>query len=384
MGKTEVQVLLQEGKGAKEVLHAMREEGGQEQDVIAVLWSAVMAPAGQEQEQAVRLLKQHLPLLRASTSSPESALHLCGLVQEWCGQQGRPALLGRLLVALYQGEVLCEGALLQWYRGAASAGSRAVLRRFALWLESGAGHLRRQGAAVSEGALLSLLSPPTLHPWLQEGDASLPRRGNFASSLCKGVARAKVLRLLLQEGGQPPESLVSGLVEEEDRELAGEVVEAALQGTLSLPCTILALLLDSHPCLLVDQLELLILQALKDGARGVLNSVLVDCLAKSESMFLTTMNVFLAYLLATSYSPHLVRLYQQLCARVQGRAEQPLYLFPLHLQGLALLLLTWGEVGEDRGELEGSIRGMVREGGKMGGMVLLQFPEVLEVVSGGS
>uniref|UniRef100_A0A8D3DS12 W2 domain-containing protein n=1 Tax=Scophthalmus maximus TaxID=52904 RepID=A0A8D3DS12_SCOMX len=142
---------MSRGDPLKDIIANVREEikknNISEQTMIGLIWSSVMSSVEWNKkeelvtEQAIKLLKQYSPLLKAFTSQGLSELTLLLKIQEYCYDNIHfMKAFQKIVVLLYKADVLSEEAILKWYNEAHLAKGKSVfleqMKKFVDWLKN--------------------------------------------------------------------------------------------------------------------------------------------------------------------------------------------------------------------------------------------------------
>jgi len=138
-------------KPIKEIImdlrESMKKNGLQENEAVTMIWSAVMASTEWNKkedlvlEQALKHLKQYIPLFAAFTSSAKSEMVLLNKIQEFCyDNQNFLKCFNKIVLLFYKTEVLSEEVILKWYKDAHIPKGWTVfmeqMKKFIDWLEA--------------------------------------------------------------------------------------------------------------------------------------------------------------------------------------------------------------------------------------------------------
>jgi len=138
-------------KPIKEIVVDLRESvkknNLQESEAVTMIWSAVMASTEWNKkedlvlEQALKHLKQYIPLFAAFTSSARSEMVLINKIQEFCyDNQNFLKCFNKIVLLFYKTEVLSEEVILKWYKDAHIPKGWTVfmdqMKKFIEWLEA--------------------------------------------------------------------------------------------------------------------------------------------------------------------------------------------------------------------------------------------------------
>jgi len=142
---------IAEEKPAKEMVAELKElsqkTGVSEPEVVVLVWQCVMTNGIEWnkkedllQDQALRHVKQHIPLLAAFTSTFKSEVNLLNKIQEFCyDNMNFLKSFNKIIVLLYKTDVLSEEAVLKWYKESHSQRGWQVfseqMKKFVEWLE---------------------------------------------------------------------------------------------------------------------------------------------------------------------------------------------------------------------------------------------------------
>jgi len=147
----ELREMISRGEPLKDMIGYVREEmkktSSSEQMMIGIIWSSVMASVEWNKkeelvtEQAIKLLKQYSPLLKAFTSQGLSELTLLHKIQEYCYDNIHfMNSFQKIVVLLYKADVLSEEAILKWHAEAHAAKGKSVfleqMKKFVEWLKN--------------------------------------------------------------------------------------------------------------------------------------------------------------------------------------------------------------------------------------------------------
>jgi len=125
---------------------AVKKNGLAEHEAVAMIWQAVMGAMDSNkredliQDQALRHLKQYIPLFAAFTNSTKSEMVLCNKIQEYCyDNQNLLKCFNKIILLFYKTEVLSEEVILKWYKDGHIPKGWTVfmeqMRKFIDWLE---------------------------------------------------------------------------------------------------------------------------------------------------------------------------------------------------------------------------------------------------------
>ncbi|KAF3842927.1 hypothetical protein F7725_001776 [Dissostichus mawsoni] len=147
----ELEEQMSRGDPLKDIILYVREEikknNISEQTMIGLIWASVMSSVEWNKkeelvtEQAIKLLKQYSPLLKAFTSQGLSELTLLLKIQEYCYDNIHfMNSFQKIVVLLYKADVLSEEAILKWYNDAHTAKGKSVfleqMKKFVEWLKN--------------------------------------------------------------------------------------------------------------------------------------------------------------------------------------------------------------------------------------------------------
>uniref|UniRef100_A0A673L1K6 Basic leucine zipper and W2 domains 1a n=1 Tax=Sinocyclocheilus rhinocerous TaxID=307959 RepID=A0A673L1K6_9TELE len=147
----ELQEQMLRGETLKDIIAYVREEMKKtsisEQTMIGIVWTSVMSSVEWNKkeelvtEQAIKLLKQYSPLLKAFTSQGLSELTLLLKIQEYCYDNIHfMKAFQKIVVLLYKADVLSEEVILKWYTESHVAKGKSVfleqMKKFVEWLKN--------------------------------------------------------------------------------------------------------------------------------------------------------------------------------------------------------------------------------------------------------
>ncbi|XP_042605804.1 basic leucine zipper and W2 domain-containing protein 1-A [Cyprinus carpio] len=147
----ELQEQMSRGETLKDIIAYVREEMKKtsisEQTMIGIVWTSVMSSVEWNKkeelvtEQAIKLLKQYSPLLKAFTSQGLSELTLLLKIQEYCYDNIHfMKAFQKIVVLLYKADVLSEEVILKWYTEGHVAKGKSVfleqMKKFVEWLKN--------------------------------------------------------------------------------------------------------------------------------------------------------------------------------------------------------------------------------------------------------
>jgi len=139
-----------EGQGIKEMVADLRDSvkkhGLSEPEAASMIWAAVMSAIEWNKkedllmEQALKHLKEYIPLFKVFTTNAKSELVLCNKVQEYCyDNQNFLKCFNKIILLFYKTEVLSEEVILKWYKDAHAPKGWTVfmdqMKKFVEWLE---------------------------------------------------------------------------------------------------------------------------------------------------------------------------------------------------------------------------------------------------------
>jgi len=137
-------------KPVKEIIMEMqkssKKHGFQESEAVTMIWSAVMSAAEWNKkedlilEQALKHLKQYIPLFAAFTTAAKSEMILLNKIQEFCyDNQDFLKCFNKIVLLFYKTEVLSEEVILKWYKDGHVPKGWTVfmdqMKKFIEWLE---------------------------------------------------------------------------------------------------------------------------------------------------------------------------------------------------------------------------------------------------------
>merc|ERR1712045_449342 len=116
---------------------AVKKNGLAEHEAVAMIWQAVMGAMDSNkredliQDQALRHLKQYIPLFAAFTNSTKSEMVLCNKIQEYCyDNQNLLKCFNKIILLFYKTEVLSEEVILKGWTV-----FMEQMKKFIDWLE---------------------------------------------------------------------------------------------------------------------------------------------------------------------------------------------------------------------------------------------------------
>jgi len=129
------------------VQELLEKNGMSETEVTISIWNSVMAAVEWNKkedlvaEQALKHLRQYCPLLKETAKSGRSELALMLKVQEFCYENMNfLKSFQKIIMLLYQAEVVSEDVILKWYKDAHSAKGKThfleQMAKFVEWLKS--------------------------------------------------------------------------------------------------------------------------------------------------------------------------------------------------------------------------------------------------------
>ncbi|KAJ2537596.1 hypothetical protein EV175_006674, partial [Coemansia sp. RSA 1933] len=122
---------------AKAVKTAMRANKWDEQQVVVLVWDAIMSPTEsalkpeQMEQQAFVQIRRHSPVLELLTSEPKSEIALLKHIQAHAYRDPRlTKYFGRIVYELYSSDVLSDSAIIFWAaKGANPEGKSGFLEQ---------------------------------------------------------------------------------------------------------------------------------------------------------------------------------------------------------------------------------------------------------------
>ncbi|GFO00381.1 basic leucine zipper and w2 domain-containing protein 1 [Plakobranchus ocellatus] len=129
------------------VTELIDKQGMSETEVTLSIWTSVMASVEWNKkedlvaEQALKHLRQYCPLLKATARSPKAELALMLKVQEFCYENMNfLKSFQKIIMLLYQSDVVTEDVILKWYKDGHSAKGKSVfleqMKKFVEWLQN--------------------------------------------------------------------------------------------------------------------------------------------------------------------------------------------------------------------------------------------------------
>ncbi|XP_067686931.1 eIF5-mimic protein 2-like [Haliotis asinina] len=129
------------------VLEEMQKNGIPEHEVVILVWIIVMGSVEWNKkdelvtEQALKHLATYAPLLAAVSKSGKSQLALILRIQEYCYENMNfMKSFQKIVVLLYDKEVLSEDVIQKWYKGGHSSKGKSTfleqMKKFVEWLEN--------------------------------------------------------------------------------------------------------------------------------------------------------------------------------------------------------------------------------------------------------
>jgi len=129
-----------------EMQKSSKKNGFQESESVAMIWSAVMSAAEWNKkedlilEQALKHLKQYIPLFAAFTTAAKSEMILLNKIQEFCyDNQDFLKCFNKIVLLFYKTEILSEEVILRWYKDGHVPKGWTVfmdqMKKFIEWLE---------------------------------------------------------------------------------------------------------------------------------------------------------------------------------------------------------------------------------------------------------
>lgn len=142
---------LAEEKPIKDIINDVKDTATKheilENEVITLIWSAVMAQAEWNKkeelvaEQALKHLKQFSPLFAAFATNTRSELALMLKIQEFCYENMNfMKIFQKIVILFYRTDVISEEVILKWYKEGHSVKGRQTfleqIKKFVEWLQS--------------------------------------------------------------------------------------------------------------------------------------------------------------------------------------------------------------------------------------------------------
>jgi len=142
---------ISDERSVKEIIADVKEivikTGVSEHDVVVLIWQSVMTGVEWNkkeellQDQALRHLKQYLPLFAAFTNNFKSEINLLNKIQEYCyDNMNFLKTFNKIILLLYKIDILSEDAILKWYKESHSQRGWSVfmdqMKKFIEWLEN--------------------------------------------------------------------------------------------------------------------------------------------------------------------------------------------------------------------------------------------------------
>lgn len=129
-----------------ELKEGVKKNNLQENEVVPMIWSTVMAAVEWNKkedlvlEQALKHLKQYVPLFSSFTSVAKSEMILINKMQEYCyDNQNFLKCFNKIVLLFYKTEILSEEVVLKWYKDGHVAKGWTVygeqMKKFIEWLE---------------------------------------------------------------------------------------------------------------------------------------------------------------------------------------------------------------------------------------------------------
>lgn len=137
-------------KPVKEIIAELhksaKKNGFQESEAVTMIWTAVMSAVEWNKkedlvlEQALKHLKQYIPLFAAFTTAARSEMVLLNKIQEFCyDNQDFLKCFNKIVLLFYKTEVLSEEVILVWYKDSHIPKGWTVfmdqMKKFIEWLE---------------------------------------------------------------------------------------------------------------------------------------------------------------------------------------------------------------------------------------------------------
>jgi len=134
----------------KEIIEALqksaKKHGFLESEAVTMIWSSVMSAVEWNKkedlilEQALKHLKQYIPLFAAFTTAAKSEMVLLNKIQEFCyDNQDFLKCFNKIVLLFYKTEVLSEEVILKWYKDSHIPKGWSVfmeqMKKFVEWLE---------------------------------------------------------------------------------------------------------------------------------------------------------------------------------------------------------------------------------------------------------
>jgi len=141
---------IEEEKTSKEIVAELKDAIAKynitESDMIVMIWNCTMSAVEWNkkedlvQEQALRHLRQYVPLFVAFSSNVKSELALINKIQEYCyDNMNFLKAFNKIILLFYKTDVLSEDAILKWYKESHSSRGWSVfmdqMKKFVEWLE---------------------------------------------------------------------------------------------------------------------------------------------------------------------------------------------------------------------------------------------------------
>jgi len=141
---------IAEGVSSKEILAELKDSVKRnslsEPETATMIWNAVMTAVDWNkkedmlQEQALKHLKEYIPLFKVFTTTAKSEMALCNRIQEFCyDNQNFLKCFNKIVLLFYKTEVLSEEVILKWYKDGHVPKGWTVfmeqMKKFVDWLE---------------------------------------------------------------------------------------------------------------------------------------------------------------------------------------------------------------------------------------------------------
>jgi len=129
-----------------ELQRSSEKNGFQESEAVTMTWVALMSSVEWNKkedlilEQALKHLKQYIPLFSAFTTAAKSEMALLNKIQEFCyDNQDFLKCFNKIVLLFYKTEVLSEEVILKWYKDSHAPKGWTVfmdqMKKFIEWLE---------------------------------------------------------------------------------------------------------------------------------------------------------------------------------------------------------------------------------------------------------
>ncbi|XP_023349375.1 protein krasavietz isoform X2 [Eurytemora carolleeae] len=375
---------ISEGKPVKEIIVEMRESvkknGLQEAEAVSMIWSAVMTAVEWNkkedlvQDQALKHIKQFIPLFAAFTTSAKSEMVLLNKIQDFCyDNQNFLKCFNKIVLLFYKTEVLSEEVILKWYKdGHAPKGWTVFMgqmKKFIEWLEHAESGIKNQRVALSLPVLAAVTSSAQ-HPWIQnlwlvkEADNSLQLAAqsvdpNLSEPEAQNIIPELILRTcesILNRGCTDSTGLVCLVQKSLKLSLTPQLTEAYLQvlivqklleiSNLELMVELAELLTEYIPTEVenwvaeyLEHEEWKYVQAENYSPLYPAPKFLIQLCSQSNILFTRATAVFQTILRETGFNAKILHLYRSFLVSVLQFSSDPISLFPGQLRGLANQLL---------------------------------------------